>query len=150
MEGTLSERQKQLCLKITQKIIDVPFSTDFLEPVDTTQIKDYLEKIKRPMDLGTIKNALLNNKYHKIEDWKSDIKQVWKNAKEYNPEESFVYQYAEVLGNYAATLLDSVARNESEQWLYSIRYEHKKLMKLLNAPRPKKRPKIVLKPPSSK
>ena len=64
----------------------------FHEPVDPIKlnIPDYLEIVKRPMDLGTVKKKLNNNFYSSTDKFLSDIELVFSNCKLYNPPESDV------------------------------------------------------------
>ena len=47
----------------------------FFEPVDPVKlgIPDYFDIIKHPMDFGTVKNNLQNNKYLKAQEFLADI-----------------------------------------------------------------------------
>lgn len=51
-------------------------------------LHDYLEIIKTPMDLGTVKKNLKANKYKFVEEAISDINLVWENCKTYNAQGS--------------------------------------------------------------
>jgi Bromodomain len=64
----------------------------FYEPVDFVKlgIPDYLEIIKHPMDFGTIKNNLSNNKYLKVQEFLEDLNLVFNNCLLYNGENSQV------------------------------------------------------------
>lgn len=53
-------------------------------------IPDYLEIIKTPMDFGTVKTNLLNNKYGRIQDFIADVQLVFDNCILYNGESSQV------------------------------------------------------------
>ena len=53
---------------------------------------DYYVLIKRPMDLSTIRNKLKDRSYTSLEEFKSDFKLVFSNAKEYNITESQIYE----------------------------------------------------------
>jgi len=54
-------------------------------------LHDYLDVIKTPMDLGTVKKNLKNNKYKFVEETISDIQLVWENCKTYNAQGSVRY-----------------------------------------------------------
>ena len=59
---------------------------DFLEPVDyvALNILDYPTIIKNPMDLGTVKSKLKDNKYPTFLEFLSDIDLIWTNCRTYN------------------------------------------------------------------
>ena len=63
----------------------------FLEPVDyeTLGLKNYLEIIKEPMDLSTVKKRIPT--YTKVEQFKDDLQLIWSNCKKYNVPESVIY-----------------------------------------------------------
>ena len=84
-------------------LIEYDFGYMFSEPVDTTQFSDYLDIVKRPMDLGTIATNLLNGKYRHTPEESlqsvalrvlQDIDQVWENCYLYNVDGSAVYRMA--------------------------------------------------------
>ncbi len=45
------------------KVMNLKDAWPFLDPVDPTIAPDYLDIIARPMDLGTVRNTLLNDGY---------------------------------------------------------------------------------------
>lgn len=45
---------------------------------------DYLQVVKVPMDLGTIRGKLSRNEYKKPVDFAKDMRLVWDNCKLYN------------------------------------------------------------------
>ncbi|KAI1264258.1 putative Bromodomain testis-specific protein [Xylariaceae sp. FL1019] len=46
-------------------------------------VPDYFDKIKSPMDLGTIKRRMDNGEYESAEDFEADIKQIFENCYAY-------------------------------------------------------------------
>ncbi len=68
----------------------------FLEPVDVEGLglTDYLDIVKHPMDMSTIKKKLKLNNYMTIQDVMSDLQLVWSNCKLYNQEGSEIYLLA--------------------------------------------------------
>jgi len=58
----------------------------FREPVDwkTLNIPDYLEVIKHPMDLGTVRSKLNRGDYSSSMDCVNDIRLIWRNCMAYN------------------------------------------------------------------
>lgn len=48
-------------------------------------MQDYLEIVKRPMDLGTIRDRLEKGEvYHTVNDVFEDVALVWRNCRTYN------------------------------------------------------------------
>ncbi|EXJ81745.1 hypothetical protein A1O1_07810 [Capronia coronata CBS 617.96] len=64
----------------------------FTHPVDPValNIPTYFQIIKKPMDLGTIRNKLNNNVYEKAKDFEEDVRLIFKNCYKFNPEGDLV------------------------------------------------------------
>ena len=56
----------------------------FTDPVDISEVPDYLEVVSCPMDFGTIKKKLNAFEYSNYEECISDIKLVFANSDQYN------------------------------------------------------------------
>ena len=87
-----------------QAIFDNNESLEFRQPVDVEGernlgflnsiglgLSDYFDIVKNPMDLGTVKKNLKNNKYKLVEEVLADIQLIWDNCKMYNAEGSVNY-----------------------------------------------------------
>ena len=72
-----------------------PESVPFRSPVDPQAlgIPDYFEIVKRPMDLGTIRNNLMSGKYSDPWQYVDDVWLMFDNAWLYNRKTSRVYRY---------------------------------------------------------
>jgi len=68
----------------------------FDKPVNAEEmgLHDYYTVIKKPMDLGTVKRKLDDGLYKSAEDFVSDVRLVWANAKLYNPADNDVHVMA--------------------------------------------------------
>ncbi|CAG8489966.1 2049_t:CDS:10 [Ambispora leptoticha] len=73
---------------------------DFIEPVDTAAVPDYLDIIKNPMDFTTIRHKIEDNKYLDIDKFKDDLLLVANNAMTYNPKGTRWYKNAERIYNF--------------------------------------------------
>ena len=49
-----------------------------------SQVPDYLELVKTPMDLGTIRDKLKNLEYPDVESFVADVRLVFSNSDKYN------------------------------------------------------------------
>uniref|UniRef100_A0A7S4LZM6 Bromo domain-containing protein n=1 Tax=Guillardia theta TaxID=55529 RepID=A0A7S4LZM6_GUITH len=61
----------------------------FLEPIATatSELENYSQKVKRPMDLGTIQQKLNDGKYMNPHQVRFDVIQVWRNCLYYSGEQ---------------------------------------------------------------
>ncbi|KAK5089060.1 histone acetyltransferase [Lithohypha guttulata] len=72
----------------------------FKVPVDTTQLPEYRDKIKNPMDLGTMKKKLQEGAYKQPEDFLSDAKLIFDNCRTFNPAGNQWYNAANALEQF--------------------------------------------------
>lgn len=88
-------RSRDILKHIMSKRIAVPFN----EPVDPVAIgiSDYFDKIKCPMDLGTIRERLRINFYSNILEFAADVRLTFCNATSYNPLGHHIHESACVL-----------------------------------------------------
>ncbi|KAJ1569054.1 nuA3 HAT complex component nto1 [Cladochytrium tenue] len=56
----------------------------FAEPVDTTEVTDYLDYVTKPMDFQTMTKKLENNEYLSLDDLHADVELICANASTYN------------------------------------------------------------------
>lgn len=72
-----------------------PESIPFRSPVDpiTLGIPDYLDIVKKPMDLGTIEKKLRKGEYSDPWEYVDDVWLMFDNAWLYNRKTSRVYRY---------------------------------------------------------
>lgn len=60
------------------------------EPVTTEEAEDYFEVISSPMDFQTMQSKCSCGSYRSVQDFLSDMKQVFSNAEQYNQNGSHV------------------------------------------------------------
>eukprot|EP00977_Amphora_coffeiformis_P027824 scaffold34646_cov173-Amphora_coffeaeformis.AAC.30 len=104
--GSDQERMLFLLATIHQmllRLLEYDFGYMFSEPVDTTCFPEYLNIVKKPMDLGTISKKLLDGSYKETGEESletiaikalEDVDLVWKNCYLFNVEGSSVYRMA--------------------------------------------------------
>ena len=86
--------------------------------MDTNIYKDYLEKVKIPMDFGTVKKRMEGKEYTHPDTFLRDVRTVFDNAKLYNKPGSDVHVMAVTLSEkfeekYASTVASRVAEESS-------------------------------------
>lgn len=84
------------CQTVLKKVMTQKHSWIFNVPVDVKGLglHDYLTIIKKPMDLGTIKQRLSASLYQHPDEFQADVHLVWSNAMTYNPPGHDVYVMA--------------------------------------------------------
>ncbi|KAJ1304322.1 hypothetical protein OPQ81_005482 [Rhizoctonia solani] len=80
----------------------------FQKPVNTDEVKDYLDVVKKPMDLSLMEFKLENNAYAVIEDFIDDAKLMLDNCKLYNPESTVYHKTAIRMEKALQEILKSV------------------------------------------
>eukprot|EP00178_Gracilaria_changii_P003326 TRINITY_DN148_c0_g2_i1.p1 TRINITY_DN148_c0_g2~~TRINITY_DN148_c0_g2_i1.p1 ORF type:complete len:465 (+),score=69.65 TRINITY_DN148_c0_g2_i1:1421-2815(+) len=100
--------------KIITQISKHKLAYPFLAPVDPVreQCPDYLERIKKPMDYGTIKKNLDKGQYTNHEDLAKDMRQVKLNCCQYNGEDHQFSQWAIELCNKFEMMAASAEESE--------------------------------------
>nr|CCA14645.1 conserved hypothetical protein [Albugo laibachii Nc14] len=91
---------KKKCSDILDYFINLETTGPFRERVNWEEwgLYDYLQVVKVPMDLGTIRMKLSKGEYTKTADFLKDMRLVWDNCKLYNQDGSDLYILAEELG----------------------------------------------------
>ncbi|XP_048225034.1 tyrosine-protein kinase BAZ1B [Perognathus longimembris pacificus] len=74
----------QKCEEILQKIVKYRFSWPFREPVTRDEAEDYYEVITQPMDFQTMQSKCACGSYGSVQEFLTDMKQVFTNAELYN------------------------------------------------------------------
>ncbi|KAL7549835.1 hypothetical protein ACHAWF_013091 [Thalassiosira exigua] len=71
----------------------------FRDPVDWQSLGlfDYPQVIKKPMDLGLVKQRINEGKYKTIHDAADDVRLIWKNCMTYNADGSDFYNLAQTM-----------------------------------------------------
>lgn len=79
-------------IRVMENLANYPCAKLFLYPVNSQQegLYDYSLIVKRPMDITSIINNLLNGRYKSFSEWKRDIYQIYQNSKLFNGPESYI------------------------------------------------------------
>jgi len=100
-EVNLSESLKY-CAQLVDQLANHEMAWPFNQPVDplALNIPDYFDIIKRPMDLGTIKENIDNGVYTNPHGFAEDVRLVWKNAITYNQPGSDICLMAQTMSDF--------------------------------------------------
>ncbi|UYV74205.1 BRPF1 [Cordylochernes scorpioides] len=91
----------------------------FAEPVSITDVPDYLDHIREPMDFSTMRHKILSNKYKRVEDLERDFHLTMGNCMTYNSKDTFFYKTAVRLKEMG----DSILKQAKEQ-AESVGYDY--------------------------
>jgi histone acetyltransferase len=96
---------KSELLGMVRKVEEQQFAWPFREPVDTTEVKDYLEVIKEPIDISTIDKRIRKGDHYKSKQMLyADLMLMVNNCKLYNEPESTYVQCAVSLEKFLGSL----------------------------------------------
>ena len=115
----MSKISKEETIKIKQLLEGLeaePKCYIFLEPVDVVGLglSDYLEIIKHPMDISTIKKKLKSNQYNTLQEVLGDIHLIWSNCKLYNQEGSEIFLLAVAMEKTCKKLNDKIFKDKEK------------------------------------
>ena len=145
-KGKRSTLPKAFLLKVLEELSNLPASKDFRTPVPWKELglDDYLDIVKNPMDLQTVRRKLTGNKYSTSEEFASDVRLVFNNCLLYNPEENPEYP----IRTWAKELLEFFERGYKEALNEVKEKAEKEAEKArLKALKKKKKPKDEPSPP---
>ena len=105
-----TDRQKNTLkselLQIVRKTQDQQFAWPFREPVDTKEVKDYLDIIPEPIDLSTIEKRIRKGDFYKSKQMlQADLVRMVHNCKLYNDSTSTYYECAVSFESFINTAL---------------------------------------------
>ena len=108
-QGKEADRQKNALknelLQIVRKIEEQQFAWPFREPVDTTEVPDYLTVVKTPIDLSTIEKRIRQDNHYKSKTMLyGDLMLMVNNCKKYNDDNSPYMQCAKSLETYVRNI----------------------------------------------
>lgn len=108
-QGSDFDKQKSLLktelLTMVRKVEEQQFAWPFREPVDTTEVKDYLDIIKEPIDLSTIEKRIRRGEWYKSKGMlHADLTRMVNNCKLYNDSSSTYHECAVNLDKFLVIL----------------------------------------------
>lgn len=119
---TLSEFQREWCLKIVEKLMSLDICKYFIEMVDPEkdQAPGYYDIITEAMALGEVKRRLESCEYQDLASFKRDVNLIWQNAVEYNGEESFFADMAKEASLWFNNKMKHLPASSTEEWLLKV------------------------------
>lgn len=77
----------------------------FANPVDTTEVPDYLAFIQQPMDFSTMRGKIETHQYQSLESFEEDIDLIIRNCLFYNEKDTVYHKHALKLREQSAVIL---------------------------------------------
>lgn len=97
-------------LALVRKVEEQQFSWPFREPVDTTEVKDYLDIVKDPVDLSTMEKRIRRGDWYKSKPMLyADMMRMVNNCKLYNDSSSPYHECATSVEKFLPTIFPEVA-----------------------------------------
>lgn len=114
----LTDYQQQHLLEGLNRVTEYHISAMFAAPVDPERdgCPNYLEIIKTPMDLGTVRKKLLNNEYETVQDCKNDVALIWDNTIKFNGPNSIISFLAKQLEKVFKDNTDWLSGDDYADW----------------------------------
>uniref|UniRef100_A0AAA9SSX0 Bromodomain and PHD finger containing 3 n=3 Tax=Bos TaxID=9903 RepID=A0AAA9SSX0_BOVIN len=85
----------------------------FAEPVNLSEVPDYLEFISKPMDFSTMRRKLESHLYHTLEEFEEDFNLIVTNCMKYNAKDTIFHRAAVRLRDLGGAILRH-ARRQAE------------------------------------
>ncbi|XP_018111298.1 bromodomain-containing protein 1 isoform X5 [Xenopus laevis] len=82
----------------------------FAHPVNLSEVPDYLDHIKHPMDFSTMKKRLEDQSYRNLNGFEEDFNLIIENCMKYNAKDTIFYRAAVRLRDHGGVLLRQARR----------------------------------------
>ncbi|NP_001085846.1 bromodomain containing 1 L homeolog [Xenopus laevis] len=82
----------------------------FAHPVNLSEVPDYLDHIKHPMDFSTMKKRLEDQRYRNLNEFEEDFNLIIENCMKYNAKDTIFYRAAVRLRDHGGVLLRQARR----------------------------------------
>ena len=133
----MNDYQKECCKKFLDVLLKEPMTVPLRHPVDP--VKDhcptYLEIIKNPMDLSTMKKKLTQNKYETLQAFIDDIQLICDNAATFNGKASMLAMVGEDIMRETEKWRENIYSSANEAWYKNMeRFIQKLENHITNAP----------------
>lgn len=117
MNKLITKEEQSKIKQLIEGLESNPKSFIFLEPVDHVGLglTDYLDIVKHPMDLSTIKKKLKAEHYNSLQEFFNDVNLIWSNCKLYNQEGSEIYLIAVAMEKHCKKLVDKLFKEKEKE-----------------------------------
>ena len=129
-----SDFSRAHAIRVMETLANYPCAKLFLYPVNSHSegAYDYYQIIKKPMDITSIINNLLNGRYKNFSDWKRDVYLILQNSKTYNGPDSYITILASQLIDHFDREFSSFYSYDSSIWKQEFQRISEKLKIMIN------------------
>lgn len=132
----LSELKRKQILEIIDNILSYRTSIFFDHPVDPVldQLPNYFKVVKKPMDLGTIRNKIEQNEYDSVASFIADVELVWSNAILFNGRNSIIFSIVRYLQTKFKEQTEFLSDDTRKDWINQMNDLKNKLNNIISNP----------------
>ncbi|CAK7329082.1 unnamed protein product [Dovyalis caffra] len=105
---------KKLLLFILDRLQKKDTYGVFSEPVDLSELPDYLEVIEHPMDFGTVRKKLTDGAYASLEQFEKDVFLICTNAMQYNAPDTIYFRQARSIQELAKKNFENLRQDSDD------------------------------------
>lgn len=109
---------KNWCQRTLNEMYKWHLTSIFRNPVDPVRdgAPNYFEKVKKPIDLSTIKKKLVSDEYKSPQEFVDDVNLIYENSFLYNGENSIITYIAKDISNWIHEKFKNKASSQEEEW----------------------------------
>ncbi|XP_029969164.1 bromodomain-containing protein 1 isoform X2 [Salarias fasciatus] len=115
LQETLLEMQLTPFSILLRSLLDQLQAKDqariFTQPVDVSEVPDYLDHIKHPMDFSTMRQRIDAQNYNNFDEFEGDFNLIVDNCMKYNSKDTYFYRAAVRLRDQGGALLRKARRD---------------------------------------
>lgn len=86
----------------------------FAQPVSVTEVPDYLDHIKHPMDFSTMRKRIDGHEYQSLDEFEEDFNLIINNCLKYNAKDTYFYRAGVRMRDHGGVILRRT-RRETER-----------------------------------
>lgn len=130
----MNESELEYALDVMDLIMKKPEAAPFLDPIDDEEsyAQEYMNKIKKPVFLHSIKEKLQCDKYSSIDKWKYEMNLIWRNTEQFYGSDSYMAKLANELKSSFKDIIDNAQKmttTQSANMFGSLQYKLDSLVK---------------------
>ena len=96
--------------KVVECLVEIDVQEIFAEPVSLDDVPDYLEHVKKPMDMRTMSEKLDRFEYSTLEDLESDFELMVENCLSYNERDTIFFRAGVKMRDLGGTIIRQARR----------------------------------------